>query len=112
MKAVDDERTKQLTVAVSILVSIFVLVSALVLGWRMVPGVLGEMLGMIAGLISTPFFLEATFILLGLFIVLAVNIWRREKEGDEFVVVELEDLGSSSDLPSQTGTPPPESSIE
>lgn len=39
----------------------------------------------IAGVVSTPFILEATVALSGLVIVLCINRWRMEKEGDEWV---------------------------
>lgn len=39
----------------------------------------------IAGAVSTPFILEATVALSGLVIVLCINRWRMDKEGDEWV---------------------------
>jgi hypothetical protein len=67
-------------------ISAFVL--TLIIGWRLVPGLLGEWLGVIAGILSTPFFLEASFVILGFFIVICLNNWRRSREGDEFVYLE------------------------
>lgn len=39
----------------------------------------------IFGIVSTPFILETTFALIGIFIVLAVNHWRIKREGDGWV---------------------------
>lgn len=58
------------------------------------PGVLGEWFGMIAGLLSTPVFLEISFFALGLMIVVGVNHWRLRRDGDEFVT--LDEVGSPS----------------
>jgi hypothetical protein len=37
---------------------------------------------------STPFFMEASFVILGFLIVVSLNTWRRHKAGDEFVTIE------------------------
>ena len=40
---------------------------------------------------STPFFLEASFIFIGMTIVVAINHWRQKRDGDDFVEVEIKD---------------------
>lgn len=73
------------------------------------PGVLGEWFGMIAGLLSTPVFLEVSFFAIGLMIVVGVNHWRMKREGDEFVT--LDEEGSSS-VPGPDGTSARDSAAE
>lgn len=67
------------------------LVVGLLLGWRYIPGWGGEGVGMIAGVLSTPFLMETSFIILGFLTVVALNIWQKNKEGDEFVTMEIPD---------------------
>jgi hypothetical protein len=67
-----------------------------------VPGLLGEWLGVLAGIISTPFLLETTFVVLGLVIVVSLNGWRRTRDGDEFVYLEqVKGPDLPNDLPDQ-----------
>ena len=81
-------RGKQILVGAAVLGTLTVLVCSLLVGWRLIPGWVGEAFGMLAGVMSTPFFMEASFAVIGLLIVLGLNIWRRHKEGDEFVEIE------------------------
>jgi hypothetical protein len=82
-----DERVKQVLIAAALLAGLTGGAVALLLGWRTVPGVLGEWLGMVVGIMSTPFFLEASFVILGVLVVMVVNAVRRHREGDEFVAL-------------------------
>ncbi|MBK1883337.1 hypothetical protein JIN85_12995 [Luteolibacter pohnpeiensis] len=91
MEAEEGSRLRQVLVAALICGSIAILTCSLLLGWHYVPGFLGEWLGMIAGFISTPFLLEGSFALLGIFLVISLNSWRRHREGDEFVYLEQVD---------------------
>lgn len=84
----EEGRGKQIFVGGAILAVLTVLVVGLLVGWRLIPGWVGEAFGMVAGVLSTPFFMEGSFVLIGIFIVLGLNIWRRRKEGDEFVEIE------------------------
>jgi hypothetical protein len=102
MTETDDPRRKQILIAAAILATITVLALSLLLGWRFVPGLFGEWLGVIAGLISTPFFLEGSFVVLGILIVTSLNSWRRSKEGDEFVYLDqVAGPDVPADLPDQ-----------
>jgi hypothetical protein len=102
MTETEVSRKKQVMIAFAILATITAGALSLLLGWRFVPGLLGEWLGVIAGLISTPFFLEASFVVLGLLIVTGLNSWRRSKEGDEFVYLEqIKEPDLAADLPDQ-----------
>lgn len=93
MKEADTEdRGKQIAVGGLIMLLISVCVISLLLFWRLIPGWVGETVGLLAGVVSTPFFLEATFALLGFLIVVLLNSWRRKAAGDEFVEVDEKDL--------------------
>jgi hypothetical protein len=91
MQRIYDERVKQVAVGVIILVTLTVVVAGTLLGWRLIPGLVGEWVGMMIGIATTPFFMETSFAILGLVTVIALNIWRRRKEGDEFVYLDLVD---------------------
>ncbi len=91
MQRIYDERVKQVAVGVVILVTLTILVAGTLLGWRLIPGLLGEWVGMMIGIVTTPFFMEASFAILGLVTVIALNIWRQRKDGDEFVYLDLVD---------------------
>lgn len=83
-----DERVKQVVIAASILLSIAVIMPTALLGWRSLPGLLGEWAGMVVGLMTTPFFMEATFVILGFVTVITLNTIRQRREGDDFVYLE------------------------
>ncbi len=83
-----DERVKQVAIGSGILILLTVGVAGTLLGWRLLPGVLGEWVGTMIGIMTTPFFLEATFAILGLVLVVSLNHWRQRKDGDEFVYLE------------------------
>ncbi|WP_193211547.1 hypothetical protein [Luteolibacter marinus] len=92
-----NERARQVAVSIMILggiAGIFVLV---VLG-RHLPGLPGEFFARVAGVITTPFLMEASVCFLGLIIVMLLNHWRRVRDGDELVYLdEIED--APDDLP-------------
>jgi len=94
-----DERVKQVAIAAGILLAVTGGVMALWLGWRQVPGPLGEWLGMIVGIMSTPFFLEASFVVLGILIVMVLNAIRRGRDGDDFVTAEQLDARDAAARP-------------
>lgn len=83
-----EKRGGQIFVGGAILFVLTVLVVSLLIGWRMIPGWVGESFGMLAGVLSSPFFMEASFGMIGLLIVIGLNIWRRNREDDEFVSME------------------------
>jgi hypothetical protein len=83
-----DHRKTHVLLGAALFATITLVVTSLIIGWRLVPGLLGEWLGIIAGLVSTPFLLETTFVILGFVIVIALNGWRRTRDGDEFVYLE------------------------
>ena len=81
----NDSRMKQIAVGVAILAVLTVAFCGTLVGWRHVPGLAGEWLGMMVGVMTTPFLLEASFAILGLTVVLALNSWRLRRAGDEWV---------------------------
>lgn len=83
-----ESRGKQFLVGGTILLAVAGVVIPLLLFWREIPGLLGETVGKVVGIMSTPFFMEASFVILGFLIVVSLNTWRRHKEGDEFVTIE------------------------
>ena len=102
MKHADDEnRWKQIAAGAGILTALGVLACGFLLGWRHLPGLLREWAGMIVGVLTTPFFLEATAVVVGLTVVLALNGWRRKRAGDEWVYLERADEAEARDMPEQ-----------
>lgn len=90
LQAKETGRVSQFLVGAAILLVVLLGFVSLLLFWRKIPGLLGETVGKIVGIMSTPFFMEASFVILGFLIVVSLNIWRRRKEGDEFVTIEME----------------------
>ncbi len=88
MMRLQDERMKQVAIGVSILVVLTVVVTGLLMGWRLLPGLLGEWVGTMIGILTTPFFMEASFAILGLVTVISLNHWHQRKDGDDFVYLE------------------------
>ncbi len=84
----DDNRVRQIAVGAGILGILTLLVCGGLLGWGYLPGFLGQWVGTMVGVVTTPFIMEATFVILGLMIVVGINHWRRKREGDDFVYLE------------------------
>jgi len=84
-QSTQENRGKQVAVGGIIIFSLMASVICLLVFWRYIPGWVGESVGKVAGLISTPFILEASFFVMGLGIVVLLNSWRRKKDGDDFV---------------------------
>ncbi len=102
MDRANDERVKQVAVGAGILILIGVVVPTALVGWRYLPGLLGETVGTIIGVMTTPFCMETSFIVLGITIVIALNNWRRFKDGDDFVYLEqIDGTDAPDDLPDQ-----------
>jgi hypothetical protein len=89
MTRADDENSpRQIVVGISILVVLGLIVCGAIAGWRYLPGLLGEWIGTMIGVLTTPFLLEGSFVVLGFVIVLVLNIWRRKRGGEDFVYLE------------------------
>lgn len=87
-----ENRGKQVVVGGVIICSLMASVICLLVFWKYIPGWVGESVGKVAGLISTPFILEASFFVMGLGIVVLLNSWRRKKDGDDFVEFDAQDF--------------------
>jgi len=98
MAAMDYERRRQIAAGGGILLVIAVLVCGVLIGWRHLPGILGEWLGVMIGVVTTPFFLELSFAVLGITVVLMLNHWRQKRDGDELMYLEqVDEPGSLPD---------------
>lgn len=86
-----DPRARQVVVAVLILASLAAMIVVALTMWHRLPEVWADWVGTMVGIMSTPFFLEASFIFIGLTIVVAINHWRQKRAGDDFVEVEVKD---------------------
>lgn len=86
---------KQILVGGVIIGTIMIVVCGLLVGWRLIPGWVGEAFGTVAGILSTPFFMEGSFVVIGLITVLVLNTWRRRREGDEFVEIDTGEKSGS-----------------
>lgn len=91
-QSTNENRGKQVAVGGVIIFSLMSVVICFLAFWRYIPGWVGESVGKVAGIISTPFFMEASFILMGLGIVVLLNSWRRKKDGDDFVEFEAQEF--------------------
>jgi hypothetical protein len=91
----EENRGKQILVGGLILLTLTVLVVTLLITWRKIPGVVGDSVGFLVGIMSTPFFMEGSFAIIGLLIVIGLNTWRRHKNGDELVY--LDELNSGDE---------------
>ncbi len=95
-----DERVKQVAIGAAFLLTLAIAVPSALLGWRLLPGLWGEWLGTVVGLLTTPFVMESSFVILGILIVITLNHWRRMKEGDDFVFLEqVNEKHAPRDLP-------------
>ena len=91
MSGTDDQTAfpiKQVGLVAAILLGLTLLVCGALLGWHHLPGVWGEWIGTMVGMMSTPFFLEASFIFIGLSIVMWINHLRQKRDGDELVYLD------------------------
>lgn len=84
----EENRGKQILVGGLILLTLTVIVVSLLMTWRKIPGVVGDSVGFLVGIMSTPFFMEGSFAIIGLLIVISLNTWRRHKDGDELVYLD------------------------
>lgn len=96
----EDHRTKQIAVGAAIIGGLALTVCGVLLGWGYLPGFLGEWVGTMVGVLTTPFFMEASFICIGLTVVVALNHWHQKRDGEELVYLEqLDGPDVPSDLP-------------
>ena len=84
----EESRGRQMLVGGVILGVLTVVAVALLLTRRMIPGLVGECVDFVVGVMSSPFFMEGSFALIGLMVVIGLNTWRRRREGEELVYLD------------------------
>lgn len=84
-----DRRVRVVIFVAAILFALSLTTSALICISPVLPGVFGDWLRTIVGFMSTPFILEGSFIFIGLVIVVLINHYRRLRDGDDFVELEV-----------------------
>ena len=91
-------------VGTGLLLGVTVLACALLTGWRYLPSPLGDWLGILAGVISTPFLMEGFFLCCGFFLILWLNQHRRRAEGEEWVdLAKWEESGTADGSSAEQG---------
>lgn len=95
MNEEDRERKRQLWAGMGILAVITVLIVVVLLGWGYLPGELGKYVGLVVGILTSPFLMEIFCVVVAFVVVITLNQWRRNRSGDDFVEIEVEDTGSS-----------------
>ncbi|MEP4079250.1 hypothetical protein [Haloferula sp.] len=93
-----DPRVKQVLVGIAAIFAICVLIGLIYYAGTL-PGFIGECFAMITGIITTPFLMEGSFIIIGLLTVMFINNWRLRREGDELVYLEEAEGPGSESLP-------------
>lgn len=89
MSKARDQQNEQIVWAAVILIGIGLVVSATLLFGRKLPGLWGEWASTLIGVMTTPFLMEASFVLIGISIVAVVNHVAAERSGDEWVDPEV-----------------------
>lgn len=92
-EAAGEKQMKQIVAGAGILLLLSLIVGVVVIGAHFVPGVVGEWISMMVGLMTTPVFLEISGLLFGFITVLAINHWRQKRDGEELVY--LDEVGGS-----------------
>lgn len=98
-RATEENRGRQILVGGLILLGVTLSVCAALIGSRFQQGLIGEWVSLMVGIMTTPFFMEASFLILGIIIVISLNTWRRRKEGDELVYLERVEGSDAAGLP-------------
>ena len=85
-----NKRTRMILTGILPIFGVSAVILGIGLGGRL-PGFPGEVFRKITGFMFTPVFLELTFAFLGLIAVFWINNIRLQREGDEYVSLEIED---------------------
>lgn len=93
-----DTRVKQFFVGIAAIFLVCGIVGFIWWGGTL-PGFVGEWFAMVLGIITTPFLMEGSFIIIGLLIVMMLNYWRLHREGDELVYLDQAEGPGSETLP-------------
>ena len=82
---------KTLIIGCSIMMSFFVVLATVGCTAYYAKGLLQESAAKVAGFMSSPLFMEASFFFIGLILLMSYNIIRRKLDGDDYVEMEIED---------------------
>lgn len=91
-----NEQKRQIGIGAAIMLAITLLICGLLLWVPYVKGLIGEWLGLLVGVVTTPFFMEGSFAILGLTLVLVINHLRQKETRDEFVDLDFVGLEEES----------------
>lgn len=94
-----ENRSRQILIGGLILLGITLSVCGALIGSRYQQGLFGEWVSLMVGIVTTPFFMEASFVILGFTIVISINTWRRHKDGNELVYLERVEDSDAVGLP-------------
>ena len=84
------QRHKLILTGVIPILGVSAIIISIGLGGRL-PGLAGEIFRKITGFMFTPVFLELSFAFLGLIAVFSINAIRLQREGDDYVSLEVND---------------------
>lgn len=85
------ERKKHIIIGALLIVCFFILLG-LVAGIAYLPGFVGELGTMCLSMLTSPFIMETTIAFLAITMLFAINGWRRNKDGDDYL--ELDENGT------------------
>ncbi|MDA0766863.1 MAG: hypothetical protein O3A87_09725 [Verrucomicrobia bacterium] len=95
----DQRKSLRIGLGLILLAALFVI---LIWCGTYLPGFVGEVFNMVAGIMWSPFLLDVTLFFLGLVLILWFNNIRRLRDGDEFVYLEqVDDPAASRKLPAE-----------
>ena len=89
---------KTLTVGCGIMMCFFVILAIVGFMANFTSGIIKETAARIAGLMSSPVIMEASFFFIGLTLLFTYNIFRRKLDGDDFVEMEIPDHINNSEV--------------
>jgi HPt (histidine-containing phosphotransfer) domain-containing protein len=98
----EQQRIWQILKGVGLLLGITVVICGTLAGWGHLPDLLAEWIGFMIGIATSPFFMEVSCIVVGFVLVVSINHWRNQRDGDEFVTLPQENQNPSP----RTNMPP------
>lgn len=81
----EDKRVSQVLLGALLLALLALAAGTVVIGSPHLPGVFGQWVAFMVGLMTTPVFLEISAFVVGLMVVFAINHWREKRDGPELV---------------------------
>lgn len=81
------QRRRQLIAGISLIIGITIVLCTALSSWGYLPDVLAEWLGLMIGVATSPFFMELSCLIVGFILIISINQWRNQRDGDEFVTL-------------------------